>query len=178
MTEVTLKSGNIICIRKLEVSEASKLLELKRNYINDTNSIPLTLQEYPLDIEKEEALIAKYNHSKNSILLVAEYKGELIGNIDLTGSDRFKMAHTAMIGMGIKEEWRNKGLGTALIQSVLNAAKENQIIKLIWLDVYANNQLGINLYRKMGFVVSGVIKNFFKEENGFQDKLQMYLNLD
>ena len=71
------------------------------------------------------------------------------------------MSHTAMIGMGIKENWRNQGLGRCLIESVVDWAKEHSEIELIWLDVYASNELGYNLYKNMGFKVSGIINDFF-----------------
>jgi len=103
----TLKNGRSISIRIPTSDEAQQLIDLKRSYIKNTTTIPLNLEEYPSDINKEINLITEYFNSPNSILLVAEFNNEFIGNIDLTGSKRTKMFHTAMIGMGIKEEWRN-----------------------------------------------------------------------
>ncbi len=169
-----LKSGNSIKIRVAKVADAQNLLDLKRSYIKNTTSIPLQLVEYPNDLNKELSIIEQYLSSSNSILLIAEFDNEAIGNIDLTGNVRSKLSHTAMIGMGIKEEWRNQGLGRALIESVLDWAKNHSELKLIWLDVYASNELGYNLYKNTGFIVSGIIKDFFKEEHGYNDKVQMY----
>jgi len=169
-----LKSGSDVKLRIATVSEAQKLLDLKRSYIKNTTSIPLTLDEYPNDLEHEMKLIEKYNKSQNSLLLVAEYNDDFIGNIDLTGSERSKMSHTGMIGMGVKEEWRNQGLGKSLIEAVINWARQNAELELLWLDVYASNMLGTNLYKNTGFRVSGVIEDFFKVEDGYADKIQMY----
>lgn len=107
-------------------------------------------------------------------MLVAEINNELIGNIDLTGSKSIKMFHTGMIGMGIKEEWRNQGLGKLLIIAVLDWAKNHSPTELVWLNVYASNKLGYHLYKNTGFIESGVIPNFFKDEKGYKDKIQMY----
>ncbi|MFK7773927.1 MAG: N-acetyltransferase family protein [Saprospiraceae bacterium] len=169
-----LKKGSTITIRVAEKEDVQKLMGLKRGYIKNTTTIPMQLDEYPIDLEKELNLITEYEISSNSILLVAELNDELIGNIDLTGSKRSKMFHTGMIGMGIKEEWRNQGLGRFLIESVIHWAKKHSKLELIWLDVYASNKLGYNLYKKTGFEVSGTIKGFFKQENGYIDKIQMY----
>ena len=177
MKRHVLKSGKEIRVRELKRNEASKLIALKRSYIMGTTSLPLVLDEYPIDIAKEESIIENYNNSPNGLLLAAEYNDELIGNIDLTGSVRLKTAHTAMLGMGIDSKWRNQGLGRILIQSALDWAKQNSKLELIWLDVYASNKLGFNLYKKIGFQVSGSIPNFFKEEDGYQDKIQMYLSV-
>ncbi len=169
-----LKSGHSIGLRVATEEDAQRLIDLKRSYIKDTTTIPLLLNEYQGKLDSEVLLIDEYINSLNSILLVADCNGELIGNIDLTGSGRSKMFHTAMIGMGIKEEWRNQGLGKILIESTLQWAKDHSEIEIVWLDVYASNKLGYNLYKNTGFQVSGTISGFFKEEDGYKDKVQMY----
>lgn len=170
----TLKSGDEVRIRVPEMSEAQDLVDLKRSYIRHTNTIPMYLEEYPDDKIAESKLIGEYHESPNSILLVAVSEDKLIGNIDLTGSKRLKMFHTAMLGMGIAEGWRNQGLGGCLMETAINWAKEHSEIELIWLDVYASNELGLNLYKNMGFEVSGLVPRFFQERDGYVDKIQMY----
>ena len=142
--------------------------------MKNTKTIPLALDEYTSNVKNELILITEYEKSLNSLLLVAEFENEFIGNIDLTGSKRSKMFHTGMIGMGIKEKWRNQGLGRILMESVIDWAKNNSGIEIIWLDVYASNELGLNLYKNTGFKISGIINDFFKDENGYVDKVQMY----
>ena len=169
-----LKTGKSIRVRMPELDEVQKLIDLKKSYLKNTKTIPLVLDEYPSSVKNELALITEFEKSLNSILIVAEFENEFIGNIDLTGSKRSKMFHTGMIGMGIKEKWRNMGLGRILIESVIDWAKKNSEIELIWLDVYASNELGYNLYKNTGFKISGIINDFFKDENGYVDKVQMY----
>ncbi len=173
----SLKNGKTITIRQASIQDAKALLNLKREYIADTSTIPLTLEEYPNDVSNEEKIITKYIDHPNSLLLVATHHNDLIGNIDLTGNKLEKMAHTGMIGMGIKREWRNQGLGKCLLTSVIDWAKKNATIEMIWLDVYASNEYGYNLYKNTGFKVSGIIPDFFKDENGYQDKIQMYQHI-
>jgi len=169
-----LKSNKKVTIRVAEINDAQAILHLKREYIANTTTLPIILDEYQDDVKKEITLIKAYLESDNSVFLVAEYDGKLIGNIDLTGSKRTKMDHTAMIGMGISEEWRNQGLGKLLLENTLNWAKNHSKIEIVWLDVYASNDMGISLYKNMGFIVSGTIKDFFKEGNQYIDKIQMY----
>ena len=172
-TSHTLKSGKQITIRLPQMEDAQNLNALKRHYVRNTTTLPLTIDDYPEDIEKEQKTIETYNNSTNSILLVAEHEGTLIGNIDITGSLRSKMAHTGMLGMGILEAWRNQGLGKALIQEAVSWSRDNSPLEVIWLNVYSSNGLGLNLYKNTGFELSGTIKRFFKEEHGYIDKMQM-----
>ena len=39
------------------------------------------------------------------------------------------------------------------------------------------DELGLNLYRKMGFIENGIIKNFFKKDNQYFDNLTMSMNV-
>ena len=111
------------------------------------------------------------------MLLIAEFDNEIVGNIDLTGNRRKIMEHTAVIGMGMLKEWRNTGLGTALLKLTIEWAKENSILELLWLQVYTENILGLNLYKKMEFIENGIIKNYFKQNGKYYDNLTMSLSV-
>jgi len=173
-TSYKTKTDEFITIRTAHEDEAKALRDLKLEIIGGSMTIPMHPEEYKNDETGERDLIKKYNDSSNSILLVAEANHQLIGMIDLTGNERKIMAHTAMIGMSIKEGWRNKGVGTSLIKGVLDWAKSFSDLEVIWLEVYANNELGLGLYKKMGFKISGKIERFFKHKNVYFDNIKMY----
>ncbi|WP_298314608.1 GNAT family N-acetyltransferase [uncultured Aquimarina sp.] len=168
------KNDQSITIRQAVSDDAEKLLKLKIAYLKNTESLPLFVNEYTNDIDQESEMIKRYQSEKNSMILVAVFKDEIIGNIDLTGSWRKKMQHTAVIGMGIDMKWQNLGIGTLLLQNIIDWAEENQILKSIWLEVYANNVSGVALYRKLGFEKCGILPNFFLEKGVFVDKIIMH----
>ncbi|WP_051200313.1 GNAT family N-acetyltransferase [Flavobacterium subsaxonicum] len=158
------KDGKEVIIRHAVPNDALQLLELKKSYIKDTRSIPLYEYEYKNGIQQEKELIEKYIAEGNSLLLVAEHGNNLIGNLDLTGSHRKKMYHTAMLGMGIAYAWQNRKVGSFLLKSALNWATTKSQLHIIWLEVYSNNAAGIKLYEKCGFETCGFIKDFFNED--------------
>lgn len=168
-----IKSGIPLVIREAIAKDAEKLLALKMEYLKETDTIPLFDYEYNNTIEQEAELIEKLQKQPNCLLLVAESNGNLIGNIDVTGSWRKKMQHTAMIGMGIHTKWQNQGIGTLLIQNSIQWSKENLLLKNLWLEVYATNIAGIALYKKVGFNSSGILQNFFLEKGTYIDKIIM-----
>ena len=175
--EIKLKNGKFVNIRQAEISDAEQLLNTIKAYIPQSDYIPKLEEEIKLTIAQEEEWINSFLENENSLLLVAEYENRLIGNIDLTGNQRKVMEHTALIGMGILKDWRNSGLGTALISAIINWAKANPILELIWLQVYTENTLGLSLYRKMGFIENGIIKDFFKQDNRYFDNLTMTMKV-
>src|SRR3546814_18924951 len=63
--------------------------------------------------------------------------------------------HAGMLGMGLIEAWRGKGLGTKMMQACFDAAAQIGLER-IELQVYASNEGAIALYRKFGFVTEGI----------------------
>ncbi|MFT4536044.1 MAG: ribosomal protein S18 acetylase RimI-like enzyme, partial [Saprospiraceae bacterium] len=112
-------------------------------------------------------------YRKNSRLLVAEFEGQLIGNIDIKGNQRRKLFHTSMLGMGLSEKWQGLGIGTMLITEVLKWAKQNELLEIIILEVYDSNYAGKALYNKIGFQECGRTSNFFKENGKLIDNIRM-----
>jgi len=155
--------GKEIIIRSARPNDALKLLELKKSYIKDTATIPMYEYEYKNDIEQEKQLIERYITEDNSLLLVAVHGNALIGNLDVNGSQRKKLYHTAMIGMGIAYEWHNRKIGSFLMETALLWAANSDALKLIWLEVYSTNAPGIRLYEKFNFEKTGLIKDFVND---------------
>lgn len=169
----TLKDGTPVMIREAEPNDAARLLTCIKTYIPQSEHIPKLESEIIMTVSDEELWIRSFLESANSLLLVAEYQNKIIGNIDLTGSRRKVMEHTAVIGMGMMSEWRNRGLGSALMESVLDWATSNPILELLWLQVYGDNEAGINLYKKMGFVETGRIPGFFRHNHRLSENVTM-----
>lgn len=176
-TKFITNSGEEITIRIATAEDASDLLAMKLEYLGDSKTIPLFQSEYPNDLANEANLINRLEVEKNSVLFVAENKNKLIGNIDLNGNQRLKLFHTGVVGMGIRENWRGKGVGSVLLDVVIKWSEMNQFINLLWLEVYDSNEAGKALYTKMGFHECGRMKNFFHEDNEFIDKITMARHL-
>ncbi len=176
-TKFITQAGEEITIRLATVEDAPELLAMKLEYLENSKTIPLFRSEYSSNLDKELQLISKLESEKNSVLFVAENNNKLIGNIDLNGNQRRKLFHTGVIGMGIREQWRGKGVGAALLDAVVKWCKDNIFINLLWLEAYDSNEAGKALYIKMGFNACGRIKSFFQEGNAFIDKITMVKHL-
>lgn len=58
-------------------------------------------------------------------------------------------------------EYRNKGIGKALVTAAVNGAGERKC-EFITLEVRKSNAAAIKLYESLGFKVAGMRKNFYK----------------
>lgn len=175
--QVELKNNKTVTIRQSVPDDAEQLMETVKTYLADSEFIPKDADEFRLTLQDEIDWIRSFLEKPNSLLLVAEHAGRIVGNIDLTGSPRKAMQHTAVIGMGMLAPWRNCGLGTALMSAAIDWAQENELLELLWLQVYTENQAGIALYRKFGFREKGIIEHFFRTNGKYSDVLTMSLSL-
>jgi len=174
---VQLKNGKYVTIRPAQLTDAENLRETVKKYLDESTYIPKSSDEFKLSVAEEQSWIRSFNEKENSLLLVAVSEGCIVGNIDVTGHTRHAMMHTAVIGMGMLSEWRNLGLGTALMQQAINWACNSAILEMLWLEVYTENEAGIALYKNSGFEECGIVKDFFKNDGRYFDKLTMRMSV-
>lgn len=78
----------------------------------------------------------------------------VVGWCDLRPHDSDLSRHVGILGMGVVEDYRGRGLGRALLEACL--AKSS--FEKAELSVFADNTAAIKLYEKAGFVHEGVRK--------------------
>lgn len=175
---VKTKDNKEILIREAKLEDAENLIKTAKKYISTSEHILLTEKDFNPTIEQEEAWINSFISNKNNLLLLASYKNEIIGNIEITASKREKIAHTACLGMSIIKEYRNLGIGYHLLTSMITWAKNNPNLKKIWLEVFATNSNAIALYKKVGFIQEGIRTDFIKiDENTYVDDIIMAIKV-
>ena len=79
---MTLKNQKTVTIRQAEIDDAEKLLNCIKTYVPQSEYIPKLEQEIKLTIEQEKEWINYFLTNENSLLLIAEFDNEIIGNID------------------------------------------------------------------------------------------------
>ncbi|HOI97367.1 MAG: GNAT family N-acetyltransferase [Minisyncoccales bacterium] len=170
-----------ITIRKLAASDLKNARKFA-NYINNLieEDVYLTAdKKYSL---KQEAEFLKIQiekiKKKNSVFLVAEKEKKVIGVASIERMSG-KQGHIGLFGISIAREWRGLGLGTRLIGKIFDMAKKDfePSIKMITLDVIADNKPAFSLYRKMGFEEVAVLPRYFQHKGGLLDIIVMNLYL-
>ncbi len=172
-----LKQGSTVVIREAQVEDAAALNQLIRVYLKDSAYIPLEVEEFTKTQAETQQWITAMQQSPNSILLVVTHEGQLIGNIDVTGNPRKALQHTAILGMGLLASWRGCGIGTLLVQGVLDWARMTSQLELLWLQVYEENKAGVALYCKHGFETRGSMPAFIKVGGKYYTNQIMQLEL-
>ena len=78
-------------------------------------------------------------------------------------------------GIAVVKNWRGRGVGTALLQTLLEWAQASPAIEKVCLDVVVSNDAAIRLYQKLGFVEEGRRQRDIKRgPEDYVDTVTMY----
>lgn len=88
--------------------------------------------------------------------------GDIVGHIDLRGRPEPCTSHRALLGMGVHQEFRGRGIGLRLVEHVLHWARSSGVVEVVDLEVLAHNEAAIRLYRKAGFEFVCRIEDMFR----------------
>lgn len=86
---------------------------------------------------------------------VADVDGKVVGSISLHQSQNPAERHAAGLGMGVYPSYWGQGIGSALMEAVLDLADNWLNVTRVELDVNVDNPAGVHLYEKFGFEIEG-----------------------
>ena len=166
-----------IIYREAEPSDAGKFLEYSKIVGSETDNLTFGAEGLSLTISQEADFIRKFAGNPGSIMLVAFDEGELIGTgavSVVSGKPRF--AHRREIAISVRKDYWGKGIGTGLMNLLLDFAKKSGA-EVLELEVRSDNEAAIALYKKFGFEKAGQNEKFFKINGEFfsADYMNLYL---
>jgi len=127
----------------------------------------------PITLESTKEYLNNILENDGSFVLICIDADKIIGSIDLIRKKRLEEHHVADIGMCIKKEYRNKGIGKEMFRKVFDICQNEKKIEKIELDVFSNNIAGIKLYERMGFEIEGKRRNSIVKGNEKIDLIMM-----
>jgi putative acetyltransferase len=105
--------------------------------------------------------------------LVACVDEEVVGHLGLETFTRPRRRHAGYIGMAVRDDWQGRGVGTALMEAVLDLADNWLNLTRVELAVYVDNAAGVALYKKFGFEIEGTYRRFAFRGGEFVDAYSM-----
>jgi [ribosomal protein S18]-alanine N-acetyltransferase len=118
----------------------------------------------------EESIRHDIEHNENALVAVAEWNGNFAGYLDV-----WQVVGEGQVNnFGVLPEFRDKGIGSQLMQYMMEWLLENGNLE-ISLEVRVSNEGAIRLYHRMGFRELGVRKNYYLDTG--EDALLMSKSL-
>jgi len=97
--------------------------------------------------------ILKRLRSKKFVYFVALYQGHTVGFVDI----ELKKKQAKILGLAVLEEFRGKGIGSALLKKAIDFAREKRKSEIVLL-VSEANPAAQRIYEKFGFILRGKLR--------------------
>ena len=143
-------------------------------YLKEWLMEPETRRWFPMEdeVEVDDAVMRWIAFHRYKCSLTVTKEGIPCGIATLYLQPYKKLADQCEFGIIVGEKYRNMGIGSYLMSSVMHLAKEKFKVELLHLQVYAENP-AMNLYRRFGFKEFGRQNAWIKEQDRFVGRVFM-----
>ncbi|EOP96998.1 GNAT family N-acetyltransferase [Bacillus cereus] len=170
------KDGKTIIIREAKEQDAERILDSASKALINAPYMLSTVEDVKkVRIDVIQKTLKAYHENPNYVQFIAEVSGKLVGAIDFKNGNKEKISHQGAFAMNILPEYRNYGIGRALLETLINWAKNNSKIEKVCLEVMEDNLSAIQLYKNLGFFEEGRKAKGVKLDGGYQDLILMAL---
>lgn len=125
--------------------------------------------EFPMGLERMKKQIKNFQESETDLLICAFIENQLIGTANVSTPDNKIKQHNANFGISIRKKYWGRGIGSALMQFIIEWVETQKMIRKITFEVFVDNVRAINLYEKFGFQKEGHIRRTFFINDEFRD---------
>ena len=158
-------------IRKAELRDAASIVRAEQEIARE----PGFFCSQPSELSEQN--VKNTIESSNGIYFVAECNGWIAGHAFLETLPLQSLKHIAQLNIAVHKGFQNRGIGTQLMDRIIEWAKESESIEKIELNVRASNAQAIALYKKMGFLEEGCLKCRVKTGSEYLDDILMALHV-
>ena len=169
--EFYARDGQKVILRTPRREDLDDLIELINSLVDEKAEIALTVKvtrEEEADwLGRKLAILEK----DEELILVAEVDGRVIANSSLK-KNKGMSSHTGEIDIIIREGYRNVGIGTKMLKTLIIQAKKMGL-KMLYLGVFSTNKLAYHVYEKVGFKETGRRPKFIYKNEKYIDDVIM-----
>lgn len=174
--EKTLKDGRVLTIRRAMREDAAQMVAYIAQVAGESEFLLRGEGEPLMSVEQEEKFIDSY--SDPFILLCGWIGGELASVASLSVGGKPRIAHTATLGISVAKKYWALGVGTHMMQALIDHARGVGTIEILHLGVRADNVHARRLYERAGFEQIGRYPGYFKVRGEYYDEILMNLYLN
>jgi 4-hydroxy-tetrahydrodipicolinate synthase len=197
----TTRDGRACIVRSAEPADAAEYLaHLRRDASSDPNALSTAAERARMTPDEHAENIRETLDHPSRLMLVAELaladpppregasrRGEvgevvhppppsprIVATLILRVVSRVRLHHIGELGLGVDDDVRGLGVGSAMIRAVLGFAATHPTLERIDLGVYRTNTAARRLYRRLGFRAYARIPAYFKQAEGhYVDDVKM-----
>ena len=132
-----------------------------------------------------EELMAKFSAGLSTPLSEPDWtrifgafmENELCGHVQLDGYSIATSGHRTQLGLFVAQEYRRQRVGSNLMRHAIEWAKNQPGLSWIDIGVFDGNVQALELYKRLGFKETGIVKDRFRIDGQIIDDIQMSLHI-
>jgi len=137
--------------------------------MDDVNAVYIVEENCFIDPWSKES-IKKELKNNLARYLVAQLDDKIVGYVGVW----FVVDEGHITNVAVHSDYRGKKIGDKLVKEMVELCKENNIVAMT-LEVRASNTVAQNLYRKYGFKMGGIRKEYYSDNK--EDAIIMWNQL-
>lgn len=171
---IQIKNGREVLLRHIERSDVDWIWENFNQVVDEGKYLP-TFEKVVTEYEKTSWW--RDLRMLENLCLVAEDENiegskNIVGQVTIEDIQWEASDHVAVLGIIVRKDYRNQGLGYELIKYALEEAEKINKEK-VTLSVFATNESAIQLYKKIGFKTVGIREKQFFMDSHYIDEVLM-----
>ncbi len=143
-------------------NDAKEIIEFTKIVGAETDNLTFDGKGINSTVEASMKYIEMIQNSPDCVFLVAKDSSKIIGTASYNTFSGERKCHRGEFAISVQKKYWNKGIGTKLLDAIIDFAKNNAKAEIISLEVRSDNAAAIHLYKKFGFVKIGTFKGYFK----------------
>jgi len=172
-----LRNGRVLVIREAAVEDARAVLDYVEGISGESDFLSFGPGEFELTEAEEEGFLRKCRDSDNQLYILGLIDDTVVSTLNFSAGRRPRVRHSGEFGMSVRKKYWGLGIGSLMLDTLVDWARENEIVKKINLRVRTDNQRAIHLYKRKGFVREGTTRKEILLDGKYYDHHWMGLEL-
>ncbi len=164
-------------IETATADDAEEILALTRICGAETDNLSYGEEGIPVSVWQERDYIESVLKSDKDVFFVVRAGQDIVGTANYSSFPRRRMAHRGEFGLCIRKSAWGQGIGHALMEKILDFARNHARSEIVSLEVRSDNERAIKLYQDFGFKKIGTFEGYFKIDGKLVDFDIMELKL-
>jgi L-phenylalanine/L-methionine N-acetyltransferase len=159
-------SDPAVTVRPVREEDAEAVWAISRQ-----EGVMETILSLPSDrFEHRRAVLRELGPDQHWFVAVAD--DEVVGLAGLEVG-RGRLRHSGHVFLFVARDWQGRGVGSQLLQTLLDLADNWLMLRRVELTVFADNERAKRLYERLGFEVEGLRKLSVTSQGELKDEYMM-----
>lgn len=166
-----------IRLQSPDENDAEAIISLMKQVMDETPYLACSSEEFDMTVEDERRFLRARADDPRDTFIAAWSDGAPIGTVSVRAvGAKSRERHRSRLGICLLRAYWGRGVGTRMMETALELARDSGFLQLE-LEVDAENQRAIALYRRFGFEEYGRLPGATRRDGQFFDELLMVKSL-